>query len=142
MQIFTVGHSNRSMREFIEILKIHEIKRVIDVRRFPTSRKFPHFNRESLERDLKEHKIEYFYLGGSLGGFRRGGYKSYTKTKEFKEGVKKLLSLAKGSKTAIMCAEALWFKCHRRYISDELVKLGNEVFHVVDEKRIYRHKLK
>lgn len=142
MRIFTIGHSNRSMERFLDVLEAYGIVRVIDVRRFPVSRKFPHFNRENLERVLPEHGIEYFYLGDSLGGFRRGGYKNYTKTKEFKDGLKKLLTLAKNSWTAIMCTEALWFKCHRRYISDESAKLGVEIIHIIDEKRSYRHELR
>jgi uncharacterized protein (DUF488 family) len=129
------------MEEFLEILKAHDIKQVVDVRRFPGSKKFPHFNKENLEKILLENKIQYFYLGDLLGGFRKGGYKNYTKTREFKEGIKKLLGVVKKSKTTIMCAEAIWFKCHRRHISNELAKLGHKVVHILDEKRTYEHKL-
>jgi uncharacterized protein (DUF488 family) len=129
------------MEEFLEILKAHDIKQVVDVRRFPGSKKFPHFNKENLEKVLTENGIGYSYLGNLLGGFRKGGYRNYTQTKEFKEGLMNLLEIAKNFRTAIMCAEVLWFRCHRRYISNELVKLGHQVVHIIDQKRSYEHKL-
>jgi uncharacterized protein (DUF488 family) len=129
------------MEEFIDVLKAHDIKRVVDVRRFPGSKKFPHFNKDNIEKVLPQNGIEYFYLGDLLGGFRKEGYKNYTKTRKFKEGIKKLLNIAKSAKVAIMCTEALWFRCHRRYISDELSKLDHDVIHIIDGKRIYEHRI-
>ncbi|MDI6826461.1 MAG: DUF488 domain-containing protein [Candidatus Aenigmarchaeota archaeon] len=141
MRIFTIGHSNRTMEDFLKILKAHEIKRVVDVRRFPGSKKFPHFNRENLEKVLPENDIGYFYLGERLGGFRKGGYKNYTKSGDFQKGIKKLLGIVRKNKTAVMCTELPFFRCHRRYVSDELVRLGHKVIHIFDDKRTYEHKL-
>ncbi|RKZ01415.1 MAG: DUF488 domain-containing protein [Candidatus Hydrothermota bacterium] len=143
MKIFTIGHSNRSFDEFCNLLKHYGIKLLIDVRRFPTSRKYPHFNRESLEKSLVEQcGIGYLYLGDELGGYRKGGYEAYMETDEFKEGLGKLLFWAQDGVTAIMCSEKLWFKCHRRFIADKLVELGHEVIHIIDERHTYKHKLR
>jgi len=142
MLIYTIGHSSRSLDKFIQILKKYKIERVVDVRRFPVSTRYPHFNRENLEKVLRPSKIEYFWLGDLLGGYRSGGFEKYMETDQFKEGIEKLLSLTLDGKTTIMCAEIVWFRCHRRFISDYLVRRGHEVIHIIDEKRAYRHKLK
>ena len=127
VEVYTIGHSNRSLEEFLEILEEYEVGIVVDVRRFPSSRRYPHFRKEDLERALKEKNIRYIWLGDKLGGFRPGGYESYMKTAEFKNGFSSLLRIIKKNKDekiAIMCRERLWFKCHRRFISDILVWLG------------------
>jgi len=142
MLIYTIGHSTRTLSELIKLLKNCGIEIVVDVRRFPSSKKFPYFRREYLEDQLERNGIEYFWLGDSLGGYRKGGYDRYMKSNDFKEGIADLLSIAKKGKTAIMCAELLWFKCHRRFISDVLLKLGYKVVHIVDEKRTYEHRLR
>ncbi|MDI6850720.1 MAG: DUF488 domain-containing protein [bacterium] len=126
---FTIGHSNRTMEEFIKILKETGVEIVVDVRRFPKS-KFEHFNRENLEISLKEVGIEYYYLGDKLGGFRKGGYENYTKTKDFEEGIGILTEIARKKLTAIMCAEKLFFRCHRRFIARKLEEMGFEVIHL------------
>lgn len=141
MNLYTIGHSNRTMEDFLIVLKSHGIEQIIDVRRFPGSKKFPHFNKENLEKVFPENGIKYFHLGEKLGGFRKGGYEAYTKTEDFKEGLEEVLEIGKGGKTAIMCAELVFFRCHRRYISDELVKLGHRIIHIFDEKRTQEHKL-
>lgn len=128
-KIFTVGHSNRGMGEFIRLLKEAGVEVVVDVRRFPKS-KFEHFNRENLENSLKEAGIDYFYLGDKLGGFRKGGYENYTKTEDFKEGIAVLVEIARRRPTAIMCAEKLFFRCHRRFIAKKLEEMGFEVIHL------------
>jgi uncharacterized protein (DUF488 family) len=87
--VYTIGTSTRKLKEFVEALKFYGIKRLIDVRHFPTSR-FPHFKRERLVRSMPRNNMDYFYLGDMLGGFRPGGYEAYTKGGEFKEGVKVL----------------------------------------------------
>ena len=141
--IYTIGHSNRSLQEFIKLLKKYNIKRIIDVRRFPTSRHVPHFKKEVLERELPKQNIEYYWLGDLLGGFRPGGYIKYMETEEFSKGLRKLLEIAgREGRTAIMCRERLWFKCHRRFISDRLVELGYKVIHIIDDERTYEHKRK
>lgn len=117
------------MEEFIKILKETGVEIVVDVRRFPKS-KFEHFNRENLEISLKEVGIEYYYLGDKLGGFRKGGYENYTKTKDFEEGIGILTEIARKKLTAIMCAEKLFFRCHRRFIARKLEEMGFEVIHL------------
>lgn len=128
-KIFTVGHSNRAVEDFIRILKEAGIEVVVDVRRFPRS-KFEHFNRENLESILKKNGIEYYYLGEKLGGFRKGGYENYTKTEEFEKGIQELIEIAQEKQTAVMCAEKLFFRCHRRFIAKRLEELGFEVIHL------------
>jgi uncharacterized protein (DUF488 family) len=140
--IYTIGHSTRSINEFIDLLKQYHITIIIDIRSFPGSKKYPHFNRENLDNILGKHSIKYFWLGELLGGFRKGGYEKYTETEGFKKGLEDLLKISKQGETAIMCAEIVWFRCHRRYISDKLVQLGHEVIHIIDTKRTYLHKLR
>ncbi len=139
--MYTVGHSNRSLEELIRLLRKCSIKVVVDVRRFPTSKMCPHFEREALRGELSKRGIEYVWLGESLGGFRRGGYEKYMETEEFVRGMEELLSvLESGKRAAILCKERLWFKCHRRFISDVLVGLGYRVIHLIDEEKSYVHK--
>jgi len=140
VNIWTIGTSTRSIEEFIEILKKYEIELLVDIRRFPTSR-FDHFKKENLERYLEGEGIKYVHLE-ELGGYRRGGYEKYMESDNFKKGLEKLLELAKGGRTAIMCAELLFFRCHRRYLSDKLVELGNNVTHIIDGKRTYEHRIR
>ena len=140
MKLYTIGHSNRTMEEFLEILKAHDIENLVDVRRFPGSKKFPHFNKENFEKVVPENDINYFYLGKELGGFRKGGYRNYTKTKEFREGIEKLLEIGKRGRTVIMCSERLPFHCHRRFISRELVKSGSIVIHIIEKDKTYQEK--
>jgi uncharacterized protein (DUF488 family) len=142
MIIYTVGHSTRTLKELLHLLKNYGIEAVVDVRRFPGSRKFPHFKREFLEDYLERNGIEYYWLGDLLGGYREGGYEKYMESEDFREGIKELLEIVQKRRTTIMCAELLWFRCHRRFISDELLKLGHRVLHILDEKRIYEHKLR
>ena len=142
MDLVTIGHSTRTLDELIHILQTYGIETLVDVRRFPGSKKYPPFNREHLEEVLPEHAIRYCWLGESLGGFRKGGYKAYVKTEEFETGITQLLKIAENTRTAIMCAEIVWFRCHRNYIAEHLVKMGHRVTHIVNEKRKYEHKLR
>jgi len=128
--VWTIGHSNRSIETFLELLKDHNIQVLVDVRSFPTS-KIEHFKREEMERWLPKHGIEYVWLGKELGGYRRGGYRAHMKTKLYKEGIKKLLEIATQKKTCIMCMEPNPKYCHRRYISAYLERKGVEVHHIV-----------
>lgn len=136
--IYTVGHSNRTLQEFIELLKGYNISVLVDVRRFPSSKKFPHFNGDELKHVLEENGIKYIWLGEPLGGFRKGGYMEYMKTKEFQRGIAWLISLAESEETlAIMCKERLWFRCHRRFISSALREKGYEIIHIIEKGRAY-----
>jgi len=128
--VWTVGHSNRSIETFLELLKEHNIEVLADVRSFPTS-KIEHFKREEMERWLPEQGIEYVWLGKELGGYRRGGYRAYVRTKLFREGIMKLLEIAVEKRTCIMCMEPNPKYCHRRFISAHLKRKGVKVIHII-----------
>lgn len=138
-RIFTIGHSNRSIEEFISILKVFGINAIVDVRRFPTS-KYEHFKREKLKRFLEEHGIEYFYLGDKLGGFRTGGYKKFMETDTFCIGIEELEKIAEKKVVAVMCAERFPWKCHRKYISIALEERGWDIVHIIDRERTWKPK--
>jgi len=140
MEIYTLGtsnrtSSNRTLEEFLEILKEYKIEAVLDVRHWPTSKLFPHFKKENLEKFLKENKIEYFHIE-KLGGYREIGYQNYMKTKDFKEGLKELIEIAKEKKSAIICAEKFPWKCHRAFLSQELEKKNFKVIHIIEKNKI------
>lgn len=128
--IWTIGHSNRSQKTFLEMLRENKIEVLVDVRRFPTS-KVEHFKRKAMERWLSEQGIEYVWLGEELGGYRRGGYKAYMRTKSFKEGIRRLLKFAGQRRTCIMCMEPNPKYCHRRFISAHLESKGTKVVHII-----------
>jgi len=148
LSIWTIGHSTRSSEEFLRVLELHEIELVADVRRFPGSRRLPHFASDTLRLDLGRAGISYHWIP-TLGGRRKPGarsnnsawrhpafqaYADHVATEEFAEGLEELLMLASGLRTAIMCAELLWWRCHRRLISDVLTSLGCRVIHLRGEK--------
>lgn len=157
LQVFTIGHSNRSPEELLSLLREFEIGAVADIRRYPSSRKFPHFNRETLREFLNARNIDYVWLE-ALGGRRHKGksedspnmglqslgfrnYADYMATAEFKGAVSELLATAATSRTAIMCAEKFYWKCHRRLLSDYLLAKGVEVIHIIEPGRSCAHKL-
>lgn len=143
MKLFTIGHSTRPLDEFIEILKKYKIEYLIDVRSYPSSKLFPQYNKENLKLSLKKNNIHYEHIE-QLGGRRHNkseldtsiraksfsSYAAYMRTNEFTIGLNKLKIIAKKHRTAIMCAEALWYKCHRRMISDRLTYDGWHVYHL------------
>lgn len=151
--IWTIGHSTRTLEEFLHLLKCFEIELLVDVRHYPGSRKFPQFNKESMKVTLPENGFEYIHmveLGGRrkvnpnskndawrLASFR--GYADYMETEEFKNALKELETLASKKRTAIMCAEAVWWSCHRSIISDALKVEGWEVLHIMSEKTATEH---
>lgn len=139
-EIYTIGHSTRTLENFVRVLKYYGIEVLVDVRHFPQSRHNPQFNRETLGEELLRNNIIYKWQK-KLGGFREGGYKKYTETEEFKEGIKELIKIAKDRNTAVMCAEIVWLKCHRRYIADILKRQRWKVFHIFDETRLDKHKI-
>jgi len=139
MEIYTLGTSNRTLEEFLEILKEYKIEAVVDVRHWPTSRLFPHFKKENLEKFLKENGIDYFHIE-KLGGYREGGYENYMKSEEFKEGLEELIKIAENKKTAIVCAEKFPWRCHRAFISQELEKKNFKVIHIIEKSRIWEPK--
>ncbi|MCC6660985.1 MAG: HVA1 family protein [Phycisphaerales bacterium] len=153
LTIWTIGHSTRPLAEFISVLAAHGIQALADVRRFPGSRKHPHFSAESLRQSLPEAGIEYVpmpELGGRRparpgsrntawrnGSFR--GYADYMEAPEFRAGTDRLLDLARRRRTAIMCAEAVWWRCHRALIADHLKSRGLRVLHIRDAARSQEH---
>lgn len=154
--LYTIGHSTRSLEELIVALKAHEIQTLVDIRSFPVSRRLPHFNRESLERALPAAGIRYVWMK-ALGGYRKKirddsphtalrsrsfrNYADYTLTPEFELAAEELVKLATESRTAYMCAERVWFHCHRMIVSDWLVAHGHTVLHIDDTGPVRPHKL-
>jgi len=136
--VWTIGHSNRSVERFLELLEEHKIRTLVDIRSFPTS----NFKREEMERWLPEHGVEYVWLGKELGGYRRGGYQAHMKTRLFREGVKKLLELAKQGRACIMCMEKNPKYCHRRFVSAHLERKGVEMGHILEKGQVSLMKLK
>lgn len=126
------------MKEFLHVLRAYQIEVVVDVRRFPTS-KYRHFKRERLKECLEEHGIAYHHVA-RLGGYRKGGYREHMKSKEFERGLACVEELAESKRVAIMCAELLFFRCHRRFIADALKDRGHTVIHIIDDKKSYEHR--
>jgi uncharacterized protein (DUF488 family) len=155
MRIWTIGHSTRTIDKFISLLKENGIKLLADVRSLPGSKRYPQFNKESLVDSLGKAGIRYEHFP-ELGGRRRPrddsrntswrnesfrGYADYMEMEEFHNGVERLLNLtAQAGPTAIMCAEAVWWRCHRALISDYLKARGIEVVHILDASKIEPHR--
>jgi uncharacterized protein (DUF488 family) len=156
--VFTIGHSTRDLAGFSRVLQAHDIRLLEDIRAFPMSRRHPHFNREHLELWLPEIGTEYVWekdLGGRRGrqmpaeespnvalrnpSFRN--YGDYMLSEKFREAANRLVQCAEKAKTAIMCAELLYFRCHRMLVSDYLVSQGHTVLHIQDEKPPKTHAL-
>jgi uncharacterized protein (DUF488 family) len=137
--IFTLGTSNRTLDEFVKLLKFYAIEMVVDVRSFPTS-KFPHFKKETLLQSLGEQGFGYYYLGKELGGYRKGGYEAYTQTLEYLVGMELLERMASRCRCAILCAERLPWRCHRRFIGRSLQERGWKVVHILDEEKTWEDK--
>ncbi|MGH7849691.1 MAG: DUF488 family protein [Thermodesulfobacteriota bacterium] len=138
MRIFSIGHSNRTLVEFIGILKGYGIETLADIRSYPRSKRNTHFDRESLERELPASGIEYVWIK-ELGGMREGSYEEYMNTPEFAAGLNALAALASGKKTAFMCAELDWRRCHRGFVSQALHSRGWDVLHIYDERESEAH---
>ena len=137
--IYTLGSSLRSEEEFLELVKAYHIQLVIDVRRFPVS-KMEHFNKDNLSHFLKVSGIEYLYMGEQLGGYRRGGYQSYTQTQEFQVGVEEVMRWANRFTTALLCAERFPWKCHRRFIAQAIEEKGWAVVHILEQDKTWVRK--
>ncbi|PYX08196.1 MAG: Fe-S cluster assembly protein HesB [Acidobacteria bacterium] len=154
--LYTIGHSTRTLEELIEALQAHSIEILVDIRSFPMSRRLPQFNRESLEKSLPEVGVKYLWMK-ELGGRRKKirddspniglrspsfrNYADYMLTNPFQQSVTELIKLAGQSRTAYMCAERVYFRCHRMLISDWLVAHGHEVLHIDGTGPAKPHKL-
>jgi uncharacterized protein (DUF488 family) len=155
LTVLTIGHSNRTWKEFLELLRAHRIKRVIDVRSIPRSRHNPQFNRKILSTKLRAARIGYVHLR-KLGGLRHArrdspnmgwrnisfrGFADYMQTPEFEPGLQRLMKLAGQKRSAIMCAEAVPWRCHRSLIADALTVRGIQVEDIMSMKRSQVHSL-
>ena len=154
--LYTIGHSTRSLEELISALRAHKIQTLVDIRAFPMSRRLPQFNRDSLEQSLPAAGIRYQSMT-ALGGYRKKileesphialrnqsfrNYADYMLTPEFEQAISELLAIANNSRTAYMCAERPYFRCHRMLVSDWLTAHGHEVLHIDAEGPARRHKL-
>lgn len=151
MRVYTIGHSTRSAAEFISLLREHGIATLVDIRRYPGSKRHPHFGSEAMQRWLPEHGIAYVHMP-QLGGRRKASgdspntalrneqfraYADYMATDEFRAAIDALLAIE--GRVAIMCAEAVPWRCHRGFVSDELVRRGVEVVHVTARNAAHRH---
>jgi len=157
LEIFTLGHSNQRLEDFLALLREFDMRALVDIRRFPSSRKFPYFNGSNLRNQLDREAIGYFWLE-SLGGRRHAAagktspnqglenaafrnYADHMATGEFRGGVEELLGITKGQRTAVMCAEKLFWNCHRRLLSDFLHIRGISVQHILGPGRYQSHRL-
>ncbi len=153
--VLTVGHSNRTWKDFLELLRAHSVKRVIDVRSIPRSRHNPQFNRATLSKKLRAARIGYVHLR-KLGGLRHArrdspnmgwrntsfrGFADYMQTSEFEAGLRRLMKLAGQKRSAIMCGEAVPWRCHRSLIGDALTVRGIRVDDIMSKKRSQVHSL-
>jgi uncharacterized protein (DUF488 family) len=153
--IWTLGHSTRTFDDFLHLLRIHRVQAVADVRRFPGSRRHPQYGQAILRSALAEQGLAYHWFE-ALGGRRAPtpgspntawrnrafrGYADYMATEEFAAGLAALLELAGEHRTAIVCAEAMWWRCHRALIADALCARGIEVIHIVDARQSVTHPL-
>lgn len=154
--LYTIGHSTRTLDELIEALNAHQIQTVVDIRAFPMSQRLPQFNRESLKKSLPAAGIRYVWMK-ALGGYRKKtledspnvalrnasfrNYADYMLTAEFEGAMAELISLAETSLTAYMCAERVYFRCHRMLVSDWLVAHGHDVWHIDGRGPIKPHPL-
>jgi uncharacterized protein (DUF488 family) len=154
--LYTIGHSTRTLEELIQALQAHSIRTLVDIRSFPMSRRLPYFNRENLETSLPKAGIQYVWMR-ALGGRRKKirddspniglrspsfrNYADYMLTTDFQNAAAELVQLAEHSRTAYMCAERVYFRCHRMLVSDYLVAHGHEVLHLDATGPVKAHKL-
>lgn len=153
MTVYTIGHSTHSAEEFLRILRAHSIELLADIRTIPRSRRNPQFESAELGRFLSDHGMEYTHLPG-LGGLRHArkdsintawqndsfrGYADYMQTTGFEEALQDLIEKAKQKRTAVMCAEAVPWRCHRSLVADALVARGFDVLHILSEKSAKPH---
>ena len=156
VRIFTIGHGARPIEVFLGLLQGAGIERLADVRTAPGSRKHPQFGRDALAVSLADAGIAYEWWGEDLGGFRRArpdsrhvavrssgfrGYADHMETPAFRGARERLIAAAAERPTAVMCAESLWWRCHRRMLSDALVASGCEVLHIMDRGALEPHRL-
>jgi uncharacterized protein (DUF488 family) len=151
--IWTIGHSTRAIEEFLDLLRQNQIEILVDVRHFPGSRRFPHFHKPALQQVLTAAGIRYEHIV-ELGGRRPArpdshnlvwrnpsfrGYADYMETEPFHDAVDRLLEIARTGRTAMMCSEAVWWRCHRSMIADYLKSIGVQVVHILSPAKVQEH---
>ena len=153
LPICTIGHSTRTIEEFVELLRVGEVATLVDVRSIPRSRTNPQYNLDRLPEELAAYQLRHRYIA-ELGGLRKKtpevepetnglwrnksfhNYADYALTEPFRAGLDELLALAERERCAIMCSEAVWWRCHRRIIADYLIAAGEDVRHIMAHNRI------
>ncbi|GAB2178910.1 DUF488 domain-containing protein [Dongia sp. agr-C8] len=152
LPVFTIGHSTRTIPEFVTLLRAGEARLVVDIRRMPRSRTNPQYNEDRLPQALKHFQIGYLRMG-ELGGLRKKSevapdvngfwtnvsfhnYADYALSAAFQAGFERLLQVSAERRTAIMCAEAVWWRCHRRIVADYLLNAGRSVYHLMANDRV------
>jgi uncharacterized protein (DUF488 family) len=154
MRIWIIGHSTRAIDGFVSLLKENEVKLLADVRMWPSSKRYPQFNKDALAELVTAHGMRYEYFP-ELGGKRKSkpdsrntawrnvsfrGYADYMETEEFQKGIERLLNVAaETDATAVMCAEAVWWRCHRSLIADYLKARDMEVMHILGANKVEPH---
>lgn len=153
LTVWTIGHSTHSLDAFIDLLRAYELRAIADVRKLPGSRRLPHFDQDIFASALRERGIEYRWFP-ALGGRRKGrkdsvntgwrnasfrAYADHLESQEFADGCSQLMELAKQQRTTMMCAEAVWWRCHRSLIADVLKVQGVEVIHILDATHAVEH---
>lgn len=154
--IYSIGHGARDIQTFLGLLEGAAIGRLVDVRTAPGSRTHPHFGRDALAASVESRGIRYEWQGKALGGFRRArpdsrhvalrsagfrGYADHMETEEFRAAIERLIETSRETATAFMCAESLWWRCHRRMLSDGLTARGCEVLHIMERGKLQPHRL-
>jgi uncharacterized protein (DUF488 family) len=156
--VHSIGHSTRTLAELVALLREFSVQVLADIRSFPASARHPQFNKESLEQALPQEGIEYIWLGQELGGYRKKknpnsphtalrspafrNYADHMATRDFSEGIDRLLAIAATKRPAYMCAELLWWRCHRSLVSDHLVACHHvEVVHILAPRKTEPHRL-
>lgn len=152
LPFFTIGHSTRTIPEFVDLLRVGGVRMVVDIRTVPRSRTNPQYNEDALGAALAEHQMAHCRIG-ALGGLRKRvhevppavngwwdnrsfhNYADYALSQDFRAGLGELMALGRERRTAVMCSEAVWWRCHRRIVADHLIASGEAVFHLMDGKR-------
>ncbi|MGJ5195732.1 DUF488 domain-containing protein [Bradyrhizobium sp. HKCCYLRH1030] len=152
LPVFTIGHSTRTIAEFVTLLRAGEVQLVVDIRRIPRSRTNPQYNSEVLPAELARHQIGHLRIA-ELGGLRKTSgispdkngfwtnksfhhYADYALSDDFRRGFDRLLTVSAAQRTAIMCAEAVWWRCHRRIVADYLIDAGRAVYHLMGHDEV------
>ncbi|HID26428.1 MAG TPA: DUF488 domain-containing protein [Methanosarcinales archaeon] len=132
-KLYTIGHGNLAFVDFLKLLRKYQINLVIDLRSVPWSKYVPHFNKNNLQKKLKDEGFEYIYFGDKLGGRPNQGWSKYYISEEYKKNIKKLEEIVNGKKSTILCSESDYKKCHRNSVAQTMTERGYKVFHILKD---------